>query len=71
MFVNPSPRRWLADGDLNSIHLTHTHDTVFKTKALWRHNQVVASVHKRLFYTKNVDGRQIAKNRHIATPTTS
>ena len=53
MFVNSSPKRWLADCDLSSLRLTHVPSTPYS---------------KLTILYKNVHGRQIAKNRHITKP---
>ena len=58
MFTNSGPH---CDGDVTATALTHLPTQTYSWTNLLRH------------YIQDhfVDGRQIAKNRHIATPTTS
>ena len=58
MFVNLGPH---CDGDVTAMHLTRIPIQTYSYTNLLRH------------YIQDhfVDGRQIAKIRHIATPTTS
>ena len=72
MFMNSSPKRWLADCTLSSWYLTHLLQTPHS-----KQNHCKVTIDLLIHYTqdhflfKNVDGRQIAKNRHITTPSTS
>ena len=73
MFVNSSPQRWLADGGLSFLHLTHVGTTPYSKQ---RHCDVTIKlslhyIQDNFFFYENVDGRHIAKNRHIAKPSTS
>ena len=62
MFVNSSPKSWLADYDLSSLHLTHLPLTPYSKQ---NHCDVTIDLFLHYkqdhFLIKNVDGRQIAK----------
>ena len=71
MFVNSSPQRWLADGNLSYLYLTHLPLTPYSNKTIVTSQSSVVSLYARPLIKKKIDVRQIAKNRHIATPSTN